>query len=157
MQVHLQNLFGWIDAGLLTVALAIAGYFVLQLRAFLAEHAKWLSQQDRDRICDVAQQALRDGINYALSQLEKVQKQHEAITFPGGVKGWVGAKAAQYAADHASHEIADLGWTPDLIAQKILAKMPPVRTVEDTTGQTIIVGHVEISTLPPVSGAPIGG
>lgn len=159
MAVHLQNLFGWIDAGLLAVGLAIAGYLVIQLRAFLATHAAFLDAQTRAQIVVLADQSLKDGVNWALKLLEREQAKHETVTFPGGVKGWIGAKAAQYAADHAGPELDSLGWSGDLLAQKIVAKLPPAWTIEDLTpnaSSALKNQPVTVEPLPPVGSGACG-
>lgn len=151
--VDLSQFYAWLNAGALVILTALAGAAVVYLRAWASSHAAWMDADTRTKLVNLADQAMKNGISWAMKLLEDEEKRHEAVQFPGGVKGWMLAKGAQYAADHAGPEIDKLGWSANDVAQKLTAKLPPAWTLEDVSSSAAVrTQRVTVQPLAPAHG-----
>ena len=152
MSVDLTPIYTHLNAGLELLAGGIALYAVWKAREWANEHIAWLSADTKAKLAAELEAVLNEAISWGLQQLEGAEKSHPTLATPAGVKGFVIEHAAQYAVDHAEGELEGLGVSPEMLAQKLLAKLPPISTAEDTTGATVTTKTVTVTELPPAGG-----
>ena len=86
--VHLQTLFDYLNEGLMSAAIVLGGFALRFLAAWLSTHMSFVNQKTKDAMLSIAEQAMQHGGEYAMKLLQTEEAKHEAINFPGGVKGW---------------------------------------------------------------------
>lgn len=135
----LWPLLGILGAGLVT-------WLVLRSQAWLNAHASFLDAQTRQKITDMEEAALNEGVQVVLAQAKAVGDGYKPTINSGIVRF-----GAQIAINHSSGILKDNGADPDEVAAKILARLPanPESSV-GTTGATLTTVTVETSPLPPL-------
>lgn len=152
MSIDLSPLYTHLNAGIELAASGLALYACWKAREWANSHMAWLSADTKAKLTAELEVVLNEAIAWGLQQLEAQEKSHLTIQTPTGVKGFVIEHAAQYAVNHAEGELEGLGVSPEMLAQKLLAKLPSISTAEDTTGVRVVTQPVSISELPPAGG-----
>lgn len=138
-------LHAWAYPFLALVLTGLSIWLVGRTTQWLDAHAAFLDAKTRASITDTEERALTAAAQtieaWAQSTGDKV---HPSIDNP--ILRW----GAQIALNHASGILADNGASPDEIAAKLLAKLPPNVVSADTTGATIKTISVQVSTLKPI-------
>lgn len=120
--VHLADIYGAINSA---AALFFAGVAAWAARAgaqFITAHLSFLGAQIDSEMRDSLNTALKNGARVALHALEEWEAQHQDVP----VSSWLAEKAAQYAEEHAPAAMARFGLSPDDLARKALAYLPPI-------------------------------
>ena len=151
--VDLTPLFPYLNEFLVVLLSGLVGIATMWLRNFLRAHAAFLGVQTDKALADGFDRALQNGVNIALQQADRFEKDHATVDFPGGFKGWVAARAAQYAVDHSPDYVANFFGSANAdqamvdAANKALSKIPLPGGV---VGAVPAPGAVETAPLPPV-------
>lgn len=143
--VDLSPVYGFINEALVILLGALATWLGLQVRQWISAHVSFLGQATDKTLADGFDRALQNGIAIALQQAHTYEGEHSTVA----INGWLAAKAAQYAIDHSPDYMARFGLSPDDIATKALAHLPPPVVTVDTTGVKVTPTHVDIEPLPP--------
>lgn len=94
--------------------------------------------------------ALQNGVAIAMNQAQAWEAAHKDVQIQGQITAW----AAQYAVDHAPDAIQRFGLSPQDLAVKAAAYLPPPpASTIGTTGVAVPVGKVETAPLPPPAAA----
>ena len=114
-------------------------------RKLITEHLSLLGQQQDKILADGFERALRNGAAIAMNSLDDYEKAHATAD----VHGLLASAAAQYAIDHSPDYMDRFGLTPDQIATKALAYLPPAPSV--ASAPPVKTVPVEVKPLPPAS------
>jgi hypothetical protein len=152
MSIDLGPIYSHLNAGVEILLAGLALWLALRARAWVDAHISWLDADTRAKLQAQLEAVLNAGVRYALSELESLEASHPALKTPAGVKGWVTGKAGEYVVNHAEQELESVGWTPDEVAEKIVAKLPPANIM--LSSASIAAGApVEVRPLVPIEGA----
>jgi len=143
--VDLSPLYAAIDQGAVLLLAGVVGYLGILGRNLINKHLEFLGQATDKTLADGFDRALQNGANIAMQELNQYEGEHSQIA----VQGWLQAKAAQWAVDHSPDYMARFGLSPEDIARKALAKLPPLQVTTDTTDSTVKMADVTVATLPP--------
>lgn len=140
----------WLVPALSLIGAGLVVWIVLRTRNWLDAHAAFLSAAQREKIATVEQNALQQGVDYVLAWVDR-----QGAQVHPKVNSWLLRQGAQVAIDHASGTLADNGWSPDDVANKLLAKLPPVAVTADASKAVVMPASysdkVDVSPLPPIS------
>lgn len=123
--VNLIPIFTYLNEFIGLVLVGVAGWVVQRLLAWLQAHCKFLSQQTDSVLANGLNTALQNGVAIAMNKIGGVEAAHSTVE----VKGLVQSMAAQYAIDHAPDAISHFGLSPEQVATKALAYLPPAPAV----------------------------
>lgn len=142
--IDLSPLFPYVNETIVLVATGVAAWLVQELRAWLQKHTAFLSAQTDNAIAAGLNTALKNGVTLALNQMQAWETAHKDVQ----VQGAVTRIAAQYALDHAPEYAAHFGLSPDDLATKALAFLPPPPSIQVAPPAPVM--PVEVKPLPPV-------
>ena len=126
----LTPIFPYVNEFLVTLLTGVAGVATLWLKSWLDEHKALLGAQLNSRLTQDFSDALDHGVQIAMQNTEEFEKENALVPVQGGLKGWVAARAAQYAVDHSPQYVANFfgADSPDAAmkdaALKALAHIP---------------------------------
>ncbi len=144
--VDLSPLYSALDQTLVLILTGIILWIGMQLRAWFAAHAQFLDQATDQKLATGFERALDNGVAIAMQQLDQYEKAHETIP----VNNWIAAKAAQYAIGHSPDYMKRFNLTPEAIAEKALAYLPPPAAITTDIAATVHVPPVTVETLAPI-------
>lgn len=128
------------------LAAGLTIWLVSATKNWLDAHAAFLSAQTKEKITDLENQALDKGAAYIINWA-----QTNGGKFNPQVNSWVLSTAANVALNHAAGVLADNDNSPDDVADRLLAHLPPEYISTDTTGVTIPKpDFVAVSDLAPL-------
>lgn len=150
--VTLQPLYDALNQAL--VLLLTGTVTALGAAAFqwLRAHAKFMSAQTDAAVTKAFETALENGTTIAINSLEQYEGEHSTVE----VKGWIAAKAAQYAVDHnqdfmkrfAGGNLQDFAQLA-IAKEKALVHVPPV---EEIGGKIAVDGTIVTLGKPSPKG-----
>lgn len=143
--IDLTPIYSALDQTIVLVVGAVIVWIGMQARAWLTAHASFLDQATDQRLATGFERALQNGVNIAMQQLDQYEQAHAKVP----VNSWVAAKAAQYAIDHSPDYMSRFNLTPDQIATKALAYLPPPPAITTDIAATAKVAPVTVETLAP--------
>lgn len=118
-------------------------------KAWLDAHAAFLNAQTREKITGMEEKALNTGVNFVVNYAQR-----EGALIHPQVNSWLLRQGAQLAINHASGVLADDGASPDQVANKILALLPPSTMTADINKAVKLpaeyTSRVDVSILAPV-------
>jgi hypothetical protein len=138
----------WLVPFLIALGSGLTIWIVYHTNSWLDAHAQFLDSQQRVNITATEEKALGIGVDWVVNFAER-----EGAKVHPQVNSWLLRQGAQLAINHASGILADNGANPNLIANKILAFLPPSFTTSDVNQAIKLppeyTAHVDQSVLPP--------
>lgn len=128
-----QFLDDWAFPILALVLAGGIGFLVKYTGNWLNAHATFLSAQTKQKIAALEMQALQEGADYIMAQAKATADKDGKFAVDGAVT----RLGAQIALNHAAGVLSSHGLSPDEVANRILAKLPPIQVTTDTTGATL--------------------
>lgn len=141
--VDLSAFYGHINEALLTLLSGLALWLAAYAKQWLSAHAKLLGEQVDAQLADGLNRALQNGVNIAMQQVTDLEARNPGVPVKGLVTSW----AAQYAADHSPAAMEKFGLSPNDLALKALAYLPPVQQPIAVVEKVM---PVEVKPLAPV-------
>lgn len=133
----------WMVPAIALVLTGLGAWLVAKSGTWLDAHAKFLNASAREKITNLENQAVAEGVNVVTAYVQREGARiHPVVSSP--VLAW----GAQIAINHASGVLNDNGASPGEIAAKILAKLPAAVVTADTTGATPIAYNPPVTVEP---------
>lgn len=126
------------------LALAVSGWLMFIFHKYITP---WIGTQMETKARDSLNIALANGVAIAMNKVTGAEKANSSIEVKNSIAAW----AAQYAIDHTPQAVARFGLSPEQLALKALAYVPPAPTVLDLTGALPSNSQVQTGSLPPVT------
>lgn len=117
-------------AGLITAGLAYLGYL----------WQKWFHAQMDTAMRNSLNSALSTGVSAGLHELDAFESVHNSVAVQGAVQRF----AVQYAVNHAPDALAHFGLSPETLATKALAFIPPPPSVKTSP----VLGQPSLAQFP---------
>ncbi len=127
--VDLTPLYTTLNEGFGLFLTGLVGWLGMEARGWLREHAAFLGASTDKALADGFERALQNGAQIAQHEIDQYEGEHSTVA----VNGWLASKAAQYAVDHSPDYMKRFGLSPDDVARKALAYLPPPPPVVSAT------------------------
>lgn len=144
--ISLSPIFSQIvDPVALAILTGLATWATAMVRNWLITRAKFLDAATDATLAAGVNRGLQNGVAIAMNTLDQYEGEHSEVA----VKSWIAAKAGQYAADHSAQALQRFtSLTPDALAEKALAYLPPIKLTGDARVATYVFPPTPKGTTP---------